>query len=102
MRNCRITLLTKYKDGKEIKHNSVVIFAEKKSLARSEFYAAYSSGLKASYMFDILPREYSLADVEQNGVIYHATHVVYEGHEYEIIRTYEKNINSMEMTVGNG
>lgn len=100
MRNDRVVLVTKYKDGTTIGRNEVEIWAEKKSLTRSEFYASYAAGLKASYVFDVLPDEYHLADYMVNGVTYHATHVMYEGQEYGIIRTYEKSFNSMELTVG--
>lgn len=100
MRNDVITLLTRYKVGKEIKENTIEIFATKKSLTRNEFYAGYSVGLKPRHVFDILPEEYHLADVDLDQKHFEATHVIYQGIEYPIIRTYEKNFSSMELTVG--
>lgn len=100
MRNDIIKLQTQYKDGKEIKVFEAEIFAEKKSLTRNEFYASVNVGLNPKYVFEMSPDEYSLADVDMNGVIYHATHVLYEGHKMPIIRSYEKSISSMELTVG--
>lgn len=100
MRNDVITLVTQYKDGKTIKENTVEVFAERKSLTRNEFYASYNVGLSPRYIMEMSPDDYHLADVDLNGVIYHATHVLYEGHKMPIIRTYEKSYTSMELTVG--
>lgn len=100
MRDLKIELVTKYKRGTEVKEYTYKVWAKKKSLTRSEFYAAYAAGLKPQMIFDILPEEYRLADVSVNDVVYHATKVRFEGHEYGIIRTFERNRVSMEMTVG--
>jgi len=100
MRNDLITLVTRYKDGKEVKENTAEIFATKKSLNRNEFYSGYGVGLKPKYIFDILPDEYHLADVDLDQKHFEATHVRYNNIDYPIIRTYEKNFSSMELTVG--
>ncbi len=65
------------------------IFAEKKSIGTSEFYQAHSEGLKPTYKFVIDPLEYT-TDI---------THIKYEEDIYKIIRTYEKNITDLEITV---
>lgn len=100
MRNDVITLTTQYKDGRDIKEKDVEVFAERKSLTRNEFYSAINVNLSPKWVFEMSPDEYSLADVDLDGVIYHATHVKYEGHKLNIIRTYEKSYTSMELTVG--
>lgn len=102
LRNEQIEIITKYPVGSKIEQKSVVIFAERKNLTRSEFYTAITAGLKTSYIFDINPDEYALADICIDEKLYQATHVKYNGQIYEIIRIYEKNSDSMEMTVGNG
>ena len=100
MRNDVITLVTKYKEGKDKKENTVEIFATQKSLSRSEFYASYGVGLKPQYIYDILPDEYEMAAVVVEGKKYTPTHVKVGEVEYTIIRTYKKNNTHMEMTVG--
>lgn len=100
MRNEVITLVTQYKEGKEKKENTVEIFASKESLSRSEFYASYGVGLRPQYVFNILPDEYYMAAVVIDGKTYNPTHVRYNNSEFAIIRTYEKNKSSMDMTVG--
>lgn len=99
MRDEKIVLVTKYPEGAEIKTNEAEIFAEKKSATRSEFYAAYAANLNVGFVFDIYPDEYCMADVTVNDKTYSATHIRYEGREYEIVRTFTKNENSMEVTV---
>lgn len=100
MRNEKIVLVTRYKEGKDILENTCEIFAERKSVGRSEFYAGYSVGLKPQYVFDILPEEYFLAAVESTEKQFVPTHIRYKGIDYPIIRTYEKDSYSMLITVG--
>lgn len=100
MRNELITLVTKYPDGTEVKTKKIELWAEKKSVTRTEYYAAIASKLKPKYVFDINPEEYHLADETIDEKTYHATHVQYEGFLLEIIRTFDKSMDSMEMTVG--
>lgn len=99
MRNDIVELVTQYKDGREIKENTVEIMAKKKSLGRNEFYAAYGVGLKASRIFVVNPSEYYLADKTVGTDVFHATHVKYEGKLHRIIRTYETSRFEMELTV---
>lgn len=99
MRDEKIVLITKYPEGTEIKINEAEIFAERKSATRNEFYAAYAARLTIGNVFDIYPDEYHLADITVDDKTYSATHIRHEGKEYEIVRTYSKNENSMEVTV---
>lgn len=91
-----IELVTQYKDGTEIKEKTATIFAQRKSVAYGEFYAAYGVGLKPKNIFLIHPAEYCLADYGDR----HATHVRYQNNLYPIIRAYQKDIYTMELTVG--
>lgn len=91
-----IELVTQYKNGTVISEKTASVFAKRKSVAYGEFYAAYGVGLKPKTIFIILPSEYNLAD--QDGK--HATHVRYNGTLYPIIRAYEKDRFTMELTVG--
>ena len=58
------------------------IFANKKSAGSAEFYRASQAGYTVDKVFEI--RE---ADYEEERFL------VYEGHRYEILRTYEKGEN---------
>lgn len=91
-----IDLVTQYKDGVTIKEQTVTIFAKRKSVAYGEFYAAYGVGIKPKTIFLIHPTEYYLADYAGK----HATHIRYKDVLYPIIRAYEKDIYTMELTVG--
>lgn len=99
MKSESIELVTQYKDGKEIKTYSKKIYANKKSLTRSEFYAAYGVGLRPSMIFEIYPNEYKLADVTSGSKTYHATHIKYKGELLEIVRTYEIDRFNMNIIV---
>lgn len=67
------------------------IFAEKKSIASQEFYQAHSEGLKPEFKFVIHPSEY---DRKVDG-----PHIRYDEELFKIIRTYEKDSESLEITV---
>jgi SPP1 family predicted phage head-tail adaptor len=61
-------------------------FAKKKSIRQSEFYQAASTGLKPELTFEIWLREY-------NG----ESKLEYNGKQYNIIRTFEKNNEDLEL-----
>lgn len=67
------------------------IFAEKKSIGASEFYQAHSEGLKPEFKFIIHPSEYNR---KTDG-----PHIKYDGEQFKIIRTYEVNQETLEITV---
>lgn len=67
------------------------IFCDKKSVRQSEFYQAHATGLKAEIMFEIWCDEYN--DEKQ---------IRYNQKEYEIIRTYSKDGEILELTCSGG
>lgn len=67
------------------------IFAEKYSIGTSEFYQAHSEGLKPEFKFIIHPSEYNR---KTDG-----PHIKYDGEQFKIIRTYEVNQETLEITV---
>ena len=67
------------------------IFAEKRSIGSSEFYQAHSEGLKPEFKFIIHPSEYNR---KTDG-----PHIQYDGEQFKIIRTYEKDSENLEITV---
>lgn len=104
MRNDIIQVVTEYKEGTELKYKiSEGLFAEKKSAARSEFYAAQTAGLSAKFVFEMDQEDFEGCDVcVQEGdktEKYHPGHVLYNGEKFEISRTYIKDSSSIEITV---
>ena len=67
------------------------IFAEKRSIGSQEFYQAHSEGLKPEFKFVIHTSEYCR---KTDG-----PHIRYDGETFKIIRTYEKDSESLEITV---
>lgn len=104
MRNDIVQVVTEYKEGTELKRKiSDELFAEKKSATRSEFYAAYSSGLSAGYVFEMDPEDFEACGVSiQEGDItkkYYPVHILFQGEEFEISRTYVTAAGDIEITV---
>lgn len=104
MRNKKVTLITKYKasaTAKTISEERTGIWAEVKSVKRTEFYEAYTSNLKPRNIVDVLPSEYNRAIVTtDDGDIFEPTRIEVDGQERNIIRIYTRNDYSMEITVG--
>lgn len=73
------------------------IFAERKSVNRTEYYAAYTAGMKADIIFSINPDEFYIEDEEENKYI--PEKINHEGITYRIGRTYQKTKHSpLELT----
>ena len=91
MKNEIITLITKSCTGATVELKETEVFAEKKSVRQSEFYAAQQVGLNPSLVFviDIRDFESVKAPVE----------VIYNEETYTVIRTYCIGEN-VEITVG--
>ena len=62
------------------------VFANRKSVRQSEFYAAAQIGLRLEQMFEVLEADY---DGE--------TLVIYDGKRYEVERTYSRGHERLEL-----
>lgn len=104
MRDKKVTLVTKYKadsSAKTISEEKTDVWAEIKSVKRTEFYEAYTSNLKPRNIIDVLPSEYNRAIVtNEDGATFEPTRIIVNGAERNIIRVYTKSDYSMEITVG--
>ena len=71
------------------------VFCNVKSVSRSEFYNAATTGLKPSLVFVVHDYEYNGEEI-----------VKFEDNRYKVIRIYRKNIEELELTcekvIGNG
>lgn len=63
------------------------IACRKRTTTRSEFYQAAQADLKPSLVLEVHSFEYS-----------QQTHLEFEGQRYQIIRTYEKGLDLLELT----
>jgi SPP1 family predicted phage head-tail adaptor len=64
------------------------VFANKKGVRQSEFYQANATGLRPQLMFEVRTQDY-------NG----EPRLKHDGVEYNIIRTYDKNGEIIELVV---
>ena len=95
MGNDVIVLSAKEVDGATVKMKDTQVFAEKKSVRQSEFYAAYQVGLKPTLLFVVNECDYKYASTEQN----EPSEIEYEGKRYTVIRTYCAG-ETVEITAG--
>lgn len=101
MRNEECTLITGHAVGGQIEKHEETVFCEKISCSRNEYYAAYAVGLRPKFMLSIFPPDFELGFVmNADGTVSEPTQVKYQGRVYNILRTYEKDMDTMELTVG--
>ena len=65
----------------------VIVWANLKSVTRSEFYPAYGVGINATAMFEVHADDYSGQRI-----------ILHNGKEYDVIRDYQKNADKVELT----
>lgn len=63
------------------------VWANKKSVTRSEFYASNASGIDLKYVFEIRSEDYG-----------GQKDILYDGKAYEVIRTYQKGEGTIELS----
>ena len=68
-------------------YDDIKVYANKKSVTRSEFYASNANGIDLKYVFEIRSEDYD----EQKDIIY-------EGKEYEVRRAYQKGEGTVELS----
>lgn len=75
------------------------VYANKKSVARSEFYQSMQAGITATAVFETRVCDFEESTVtDENGVKHEATRIEHEGKKYNIIRTYSKDGEMLEIT----
>lgn len=100
MRDELLHLITLVPYGNKVREVKTEIFTERKSLTRSEFYSAYQVGLKGKYVFEISPDDYEMCKIAFDGKELYPTRINYRGQDYNILRIFSLNSNSMEITAG--
>lgn len=95
MRDERIKIITQYNDGPVLKRDEKEVFALKKSVTRSEFYQAISSGLGLKAVFEVDTDDYEscvkiIEQTDGSAKEYRPSHIVWNKVEYIIVRDYAK------------
>jgi len=66
--------------------DDVEVYANKKSVARAEFYHAYAVGIEAKIVFEVRSEDYDGQKV-----------ILHEGKAYEVIRSFQKGEGTVEL-----
>lgn len=91
--NTKIFLIAEKETGQNIngypvrKETHREVWAEKKGLTRSEFYAAQAAGVKVSGVFSVF-----------RGVYWGEELLEHQGERFRVVRAYPKSLTEMELT----
>lgn len=100
MRNDVCTLITLMADGSQVTPTEKMIFCEKVSCTRSEFYRAYAVGLAPKLALEIDPEDYENASILKDEVLTNPQQVLYKGARYNIVRTFSAEESTLSLIVG--
>ena len=104
MMNEQATLVTITASGATLTRKETTLFCDKKSVRYGEFYAATQVGINPKYTFEFNQEEYETAIVTTGEGAseekHRPTELIYKGERFNIIRTYEPSVYSIEVTVG--
>lgn len=97
-----LTIVTIVAEGRQQKEISKEIFCEKKSVRRSEFYAAFAAGKRPQYEFLIHELDYeSMKKLDPNSKrAAYPSYVIYQGEKLDIIRAYSPAGERVSLTCG--
>ena len=77
---------------------ATTVFANRKSVGRAEFYAAMQVGINQSIAFDVWCADFEeAAYIDRNGKRHFPSRVEDNGVEYNIVRTYTKDGETLEL-----
>ena len=97
-----LIVVTQSKDGDGYPTESETLFeayANKKSVVRSEFYQSLQSGNTATAVFETRVCDFDEATVtDSNGTKHKPTRIEHEGDRYNIIRSFSKDDEMLEIT----
>ena len=83
-----------YPSNTEVKQE---VFVNKKSVKRSEYYAAMQSGMKPEIVFELRIEDFELTKQIIDDKAVYADTVEYDGAKYGIIRTYSPSDSMIEL-----
>ena len=71
-----------------------------KSVTRTEFYNAHREGFSVSLVLEVRQEDWELTKHMANGKRAYATKVLYDGGEYDIVRTYRNDKSMIQLMCG--
>lgn len=74
------------------------VYAEEKSVVRSEFYQAMRAGITPKIVFEVRQEDFELSAVKTDKETIYPTGLISEGTKYGIARTYRKGKSKVELT----
>lgn len=100
MRNEVCALITRTAAGSTVREPEKEVWCDKKSCVRSEYYAAYAVNLLPRFVLVVDSLDFESCAILDGEMRIYPSRVRYDGAVFEILRTYEPNINDIELTVG--
>lgn len=88
--NDTIDLITTIASGSQIKKKKGTLFCIKRSVKRSEFYAAFAAGQKPQYEFEVGTEDYQSLRIRDpnSGKMIYPCEAKHDGESLTIIRAY--------------
>lgn len=78
--------------------HTVEIFAEEKSVGRTEYYEAMRNGIRVDIIFSVDPEDFELGKIMAEEKYIRPAYVINDGVKYAIERSYKKDLHSLELT----
>lgn len=103
MEECVLIMITNSKDEDGfpvVAEERITVPCEEKSIRFSEFYEAQRSGYKPRIILELRNEDWELTERVMDGRKTYATHVEYDGADYDVIRYYKKNKAKIQITLG--
>ena len=100
MRNDQATLIVKTRNGATPVENRTTLFCGRKSVRRAEFYAAHEVGTTPRYVLEFDLGEYEATFITTDDGKQRPGEVEYNGEHFNILRTYEPDNYTIEVTIG--
>lgn len=100
--NETLKLITTTAEGTKLKKKEREVFCSRKSVRRSEFYAALAAGQNPRYELEVMTADYEMMKVrdQNSGKVYYPSEVEYQGENLKIIRAYQTPGDLTSLTCG--
>lgn len=99
-RNDQATLIVYTRNKSVLIPNRTTKYCGKKSVRYSEFYAATQVGMTPKYILEFDLEEYEDTYITTSDGKQIPTEIEYNGEHYNVIRTYEPDNYTIEVTIG--
>lgn len=91
----------KDEDGFPVKNRELIsVFAREKSIARTEFYEAHRSNVNVKIALEMRIEDWEMSRHIVDGKPEYASKIIYDGCEYDVVRTYQRNKSMIQVVCG--